>query len=340
MGTVLLLATALCACSAETGGTPTPDPVTISTGQAPRNGPPDHVVGGFSIEMPSLTLEPGKQLFPCYVFPLEVDGDSRIVGGGKLFTQPGLHHGNVTTRPTTEGDGIRPCNKDNEFAFGGEAADVLNGGSVLFGSSTQIEGEEWQSFPEGMGFRIADGYEIVARLHYLNTTSETIEVAPRYEWFTIEESSVSTILGPFVWALSGWEISPLSTLTVSATCRPRGPMHVVNALPHMHQLGVELFGEYVGGEYDGVRFLDSVGYDPENGVLTQYIPAADLTLTEEFRFGCTWKNTYDKTIVEGVGDNEMCMVFGYAYPYEHAYTAKASTESCFTFAPPPVGGAE
>ena len=32
-----------------------------------------------------------------------------------------------------------------------EANDVLDGGAVLFGSSTQISGEEWQSFPDGTG---------------------------------------------------------------------------------------------------------------------------------------------------------------------------------------------
>jgi hypothetical protein len=29
-----------------------------------------------------------------------------------------------------------------------------------------------------------------------------------------------------------------------------------------------------------------------------------------FSFSCTWKNTFDKPIVEGVGDDEMCMMFG------------------------------
>ncbi len=323
-------------CGGAENDAPDPIPLTINTGQRPRQGPPDNIVGGFAIEVPTVSLGPGKERFPCYVFPLDVEGPSRIVGGGKLFTQRGMHHGNVTTRPKT-GEGFRKCDKGDDSSFGGEAGDILNGGSVLFGSSTQIEGEEWQSFPDGMGFRVSDGYEIVARLHYLNTTSETLEVSPRYDWYTVDESTITTELGPFAWALSGWEIAPLSSLTVSIDCRPKGPMHIVNILPHMHRLGVEMFAEFVGGPHDGERFLDSLGYDPSNGVLTQYIPAADLSEAEQFRFGCSWKNTTDKTIVEGVGDNEMCMAFGYAYPYEHAYTAKASASSCFTLGPPPVG---
>ncbi len=314
---------------------PEPEP---NLGHAPKQAPPADVVGGFSIALPETTVEPGQERFPCWIFPLEVTGPSRIVGGGKLVTGPGMHHGNVTTRKRT-GDGIRPCDDDEGALFGGEADDILDGGAVLFGSTTQFVGEEWQSFPDGMGYPIADGYEIVARMHYLNTTGEALSVAPTYEWFTIDESTVVHTLGPFAWALAGWEIPPLSDLTVSATCSPTKDMHLVNVLPHMHALGTAFFGEYVGGERDGARWLDSVGYDPEGGVIRQYTPAIDLSVAEDVRFGCSWRNTHDKVIVEGVGDNEMCILFGYAYPYEHAYSAQAfANGGCAMVTPPPPGG--
>jgi len=320
-----------------------PDPPDASNqpnqGHPPAAAPPADVVGGFSIAIPATTLDPGEEAFPCWVFPLEVTGPSRIVGGGKLTASPGLHHGNITTRPVT-GDGIRPCEPGESVEFGGEASDILAGGAVLFGSSTQVIGEEWQSFPDGMGYPIADGYEIVARMHYLNTTGETLEVAPAYEWFTIDEATVDQVLGPFAWVLTGWEIPPLSHHTVTGRCNNiPGPMHVVNALPHMHELGTEFFGTYVGGELDGTRWLNSVGYDPEGGVLTQYTPAVDLGQGEGFTFGCTWENTYDEVIVEGVGKNEMCILFGYAYPYENAYSGQTTPSGgCVLVAPPPPGG--
>ena len=80
----------------------------------------------------------------------------------------------------------------------------------------------------------------------------------------------------------------------------------------------------------------SAGYDPDNGVWTQYIPAIDLSQGEGARFSCTWNNTYNKTIVEGIGDNEMCMMFGYSYPYDNTYTAVATgPEQCVTVVLPP-----
>jgi hypothetical protein len=338
----VIVGVSLTACSSETPSEAPPpeeEPEGPNLGHSPKAEPPAHVVGGFSIELPETVLEPGDEKFPCWVFPLELTGPSLIVGGGKMTTTAGMHHGNVTTRPIT-GEGIRPCEGGGNGEFGGEATDILAGGAVLFGSSTQVTGEEWQSFPDGMGFPIAEGYEIVARMHYLNTTAETLTVAPTYEWFTIDESTVEKVLGPFAWVLTGWEIPPLSKHTVTGTCANLpGPMQVVNAMPHMHALGTEFFGEYIGGELDGTRWLDSKGYDPDGGVITQYTPAIDLGQGEGFTFGCTWENTYDKAIGEGVGDDEMCILFGYGYPYENAYSGQATDNGgCVLIAPPPPGG--
>jgi hypothetical protein len=205
---------------------------------------------------------------------------------------------------------------------------------VLFASSTQIEGTEWLSFPEGMGIPVSEGHEIVARMHYLNTSSEPVTLTPSYEWFTVDEPTVEHLLGPFAWSFDGFEIPPLSAHTVTGSCNTPRDMHIVNALPHMHALGTAFTAAYKGGERDGELFLDSVGYDPDEGVLTQYVPAIDLSQGEGATFSCTWDNTYDKTITSGLGDNEMCILFGYAYPYEHAYSAMANEGGCVMIAPP------
>lgn len=63
-------------------------------------------------------------------------------------------------------------------------------------------------------------------------------------------------------------------------------------------------------------------------MLTQYEPAVDLSDADGFSFSCTWRNTFDRTIVEGTGDDEMCMVFGYAWPVDHSYNAFAQDGGC------------
>jgi hypothetical protein len=192
-----------------------------------------------------------------------------------------------------------------------------------------------------MAFRVTAGHEIVARMHYLNSTEAAITVAPTYEWFTIDAARLTQELAPFAWAYGGFEIPPGVDTTVTGSCRlPAGQdMHVVTMLPHMHRLGIAMWAEYRGGDRDGERFLDSPGYDPGDGVLLQYDPAIDLSTGDGMRFSCTWRNTLDHTVYEGIGDNEMCIIFGYGWPRESTYSVQADAASCLAVAAPvPPGG--
>lgn len=323
----MLLALAAC-------GDNTVDPPVPPVGGDPLAEPPANTVGGFRIQLPETTLAPGAEIEPCWIFPLEVSGPSRIVGGAVLHTQPGMHHGNITTRHAT-GEGMRPCPPND----GDPALDVIHGGgNVLFGSSTQVSGDEWYRFADGEGYRVLDTFEIVARMHYLNPTDQELVISPSYEWFTIDEATLTHELGAFIWLYQDFEIPPMTEKTVTAQCDFPGdhPMHVVTLLPHMHKLGTALDAAYMGGPFDGQRFLDSPGYDPDDGVLVQYDPPVDLEPTTGVEFSCTWNNTLPKTIREGVGDNEMCMIFGYAWPVDAAFTMWAREGSpCFVFATPP-----
>ena len=323
---VLVLVLAFAAACGEEGGPP--------TGAPPLGEPPAHVVGGFSLTLPETSLAAGQELEPCWIFPLEPTGPSRVVGGAVLRTPPGMHHGNITSRPKT-GEGIRPCPAGD----GDSGLDIINGGMVLFASSTQVTGDEWYRFPDGHGYRVSEGHEIVARMHYLNPGDQPIAVAPTYEWFTVDEAKLVHELGPFAWTYQKFEIAPRAELTVTADCTfPNNhPMHIVTALPHMHELGRALDATYTGGRFDGQKFLDSPGYDPEQGVLVQYEPAVDLSDATGIRFSCTWQNTHDKKIVEGIGDNEMCIVFGYAWPADRSFSALASQDNCLMVATPAPG---
>jgi hypothetical protein len=317
----------------------------------PLRVPPANPVGGFSIDLgdPSITVpsgqpspievQPGGELFPCLVFPLNIEGSSRIVAGGMLTPSLGLHHGNITTRPSDGIAGIHPCPNVSWTTdiIGEEANDILAGGTVLFGSTTQLETEEWESFPCGMGFAVKDGYEIVAHMHYLNPSSQVVTPKPKYRWYTIDPKTVTQQLYPFAWELKNFSVPPHTQQTFTGSCATASPMHIVNVLPHMHQLGVGLDLSYLGGPKDGQAFLMSPGYDPNGTLQEQYTPAVDLSQGTGFSMSCAWNNTTDQTIVEGTGINEMCMIFGYAWPAAGAYSAVFSaggTGSCFAIPAP------
>jgi hypothetical protein len=320
-----LVAFAACGSSGSSSGGPG-----FAQGAKPQQAPPENTVGGFSIQLPSTTLMPGEETFPCWIFPLDVQGPSLMVGGGYVESQPGMHHGNVTTRPAT-GTGMRPCPaNDPSSQLGGEAQDVLDGGSVLFGSSTQYIGTEWQSLPPGMAYPITAGFEIVARMHYLNPSTQPLTLAPKYRWYTVDEKKVTQVLAPFAWQYTGFQIAPGQTLTVTGSCYFPGPMKIVFVLPHMHKLGTAFTASFIGGPLDGKDWLQSRGYDPGEGVMQVFDPPIDLSQGQGSTFSCTWDNTTDETVVEGVGNNEMCILFGYGFPTATTYTANVddSNKKC------------
>jgi hypothetical protein len=311
---------------------------TIPVGHPPSRTKPPNTVGGFKLEIPKITLQPGEEKIVCWVGPLKVEGPSRMVGGGVLRVGKGLHHGNVTTRPRRPDsvDYVRVCPPEKTAAIGGEGSDVLDGGTVLFGSSTQVAGEEWQSFPEGMAFRVKEGFEIAARVHYLNASSAPLEIQPSYEWFTVDAAKVKTELGAFLWTYPNFEIPARTRTTVQASCTLPSPMKIVTLMPHMHKLGVSFTAGFLGGPLDGKNFLESKGYDPDRGLIMQWDPAVDTAHAEGVTFSCTWENTFDKTITEGIGDNEMCMAFGYGYPVGKVYTLMGTSGAlCPALAPAP-----
>ncbi len=328
VGAWLVLGAAACS-GGGSGGTSPSAP--FPKGTLPPQEQPTNVVGNFSIDLgdpalPPSVLNPGDEVFPCFIFPLDLTGPSHLIGGAKLTASVGMHHGNILTRPAT-GTGIRPCSTDEtNAALGGEAFDVLSGGAVLFASTTQITMDEWRTFPKGMGFRIKDGYEIVAHMHYLNATSQVLTVAPKYEWYTVDESTITQELYPFFWELSNFSIPPHTQQTFVGACDFPNPMRVVNALAHMHQLGVGLDVGFFGGQYDRMQWFTTPGYNPNGSLQLEYQPAVDLSTGNAtgISMSCTWNNTTDQTVVEGVGVNEMCMIFGYGYPQTAAYSARMS----------------
>ncbi len=182
-----------------------------------------------------------------------------------------------------------------------------------------------------MGFAIQDGQQIVAHMHYLNPTSQTLTPAPKYQWYTIDPSTLTQQLYPFAWELKNFSVPPNTNQKFSAQCALSQPMHIVNVLPHMHQLGVGLDLAYLGGPKDGQDFLTSPGYAPDATLQMQYTPAVDLSQGTGFSMSCAWNNTTTQTIIEGTGINEMCMVFGYGWPKSGTYSAVFSaggTTSC------------
>lgn len=304
---------------------------TIPVGSGHRPEPPANTIGGFRITLPAMTLQPGQERFPCYALPIEVRGSSRLIGGAVLRDPIGVHHGNVTSRPV--GSGPKPPAPPCDSRSGiGEVTDVQAGGVVLFGSSTQVDHDEWERFPDGMAYRLPRDQEAVFRMHYLNASPAPMTIAPTYEWFTVDEQTLTQELAPFAWKYGEFTIPAKSDFSVRAECDFRAPMHVVSVLPHMHRMGRAFTAGFVGGPLDGRNWLVSTGYDPERGVMQLFEPAVDLSqglgTAYTVSYSCVWRNDLEYDVHEGVGDNEMCVLFGYGYPPGAVFTVLSGDNWC------------
>jgi hypothetical protein len=274
---------------------------------------PDPPRSGFRIVAPPRLLQPGEEATYCISWPFP-EIDRTLVYAGRLYTTPGLHHSNVISKP------INPMYGPNPYPDCHPGADDPTADlpailpDVLFGSSTQVVGTETIVFPPGMAFRVDEAREISTSIHLLNAsdTPQLAEVA--YDFFTMPDSDLVEELAPFFFGVNGFSIPSHSTGKVGTSCTTFGG-RMVSLMPHTHGFATDFTVDFEKHDGSEQRILQDGVFDLESDIRI-YQPALDLYDVERLRFECTFNNTTDHEIVEGLGENEMCMLFGYMYPLE------------------------
>lgn len=291
---------------------------------------PESPKSGFRIVAPPVDMKPGEEIETCLAWPFPPALKNTIVYAARLYTTPGLHHSNVITKVIEPELGPNPYPKCHPGA--GDAFSQLPNTipDVLFANSTQVEGIEATSFPVGMGFRFDPTREIVTSIHYLNPTSEPARVEVAYDFFTMEEADLVEEVAPFVLQVNDFLIPPHSIGDVGAECDVFGGT-VVQMMPHTHKYLKQFDVAFVK---DGVAtpVVAEGPFDLESDI-QQYDPGLDLTNVSRMRFNCRFENTTDHDIVYGVGENEMCILFGYVYPVRQQFVGYAERpgEACTSY---------
>src|SRR5207248_4916583 len=57
-----------------------------------------------------------------------------------------------------------------------------------------------------------------ARMHYLNATRAPVTVTPRYQWYTIDESTLTRQIAPFLWENQDIQVPPMGDQTIRGQC--------------------------------------------------------------------------------------------------------------------------
>jgi hypothetical protein len=280
---------------------------------------PDPPKSGFRIIAPPRTLAPGEEVEYCLSWPYP-SFKNHIIYAARLHTTRGLHHSNLIAKPVDPAVGPNPypdCHPGASDPFS-KLPQVIP--DVLFANSTQVVGEETLAFPPGKGFTVDPSREIVTDIHLLNVAprSQTVEVA--YDFFSMPASDLVDAVAPFVLQVDDFDIPPHSTGVVGSTCPVFGGT-VVEMMPHTHKLATSFTADLLGVQGDR-RVIDNGRFDAQSHIQV-FDPGLDLTDVDSMQFACTFDNTTNADVVFGIGQNEMCVLFGYLYPVSNQFVAHA-----------------
>jgi hypothetical protein len=272
---------------------------------------PEPPRSGFRIVVPPRLMQPGEEKLYCVSWPFPAL-HNQVIYAGRLYTTRGLHHSNVFSRPPDKQRGRNPypdCHRGAADPFRDLPFIIPD---ALFGNSTQVEGEETLAFPAGMGYRVNPENEIITNIHFLNPGSAPLQVEVAYDFFTMPAAELQTEVAPFHMSINGFRVEPGETRTIATTCDVFGG-HMVSMMLHTHRLAVGGQVELLRPEQAARTVYEQGPYDSGSDIRL-FSPQLQMADGDALRFSCTFHNTLDKPVTYGLGDNEMCVLFGYMYP--------------------------
>lgn len=280
---------------------------------------PDPPKRGFRLIAEPRTLAPGEEIETCIAWPFPKGLSSDILYAGHLYTTSGLHHSNVVTKPADAELGPQPYPNCHPGAYDpfGDLPDTI--ADVLFANSTQVLGGETLALPPGVGFRVDRTRDIVTNIHFLNTSIEPVVIEVAYDLFAMQEEDLEHEAAPFAMQVNDFLIPPHSKQTIGSTCQVFGGT-LVSLMPHTHDLLEHMSVDIVHLDGESTRVYEKGAFDTESDIRV-YNPSIVMKSTDSLRYACDFNNTTDHNVRYGIGENEMCVLFGYLYPVQKQLVA-------------------
>jgi hypothetical protein len=210
-----------------------------------------------------------------------------------------------------------PSCEEGQSSVFGQISNLLAGNimDVLFANSTQIENGEQIVFDAGMAFEITtQDREVTTSIHWLNPSSDDVTSEIVYDYFTMPADQVTTPLVPFVFENQGFEVPARTVGEITTTCNITDQAgNLVSMMPHTHKRSRAFDVELLRADGSTESIFHDGAFDTESSitVFAKPIPLAGFT---QIRHRCTVDNDLDRPIVWGVGEDEMCTLFGYMFP--------------------------
>lgn len=272
---------------------------------------------GFRLVVPPRHLEPGDEVEACqaWAFPAI---KNRNVYAARVYTTGALHHSNMFGVPLSPDKGPSPypdCNPGQD-SVQGQVGNMLQGNimDVLFANSTQIDGGEQIVFPKGMAFKITtEGREVTTTIHWLNVDADPKESEVVYDFFTMSDADLEQEIAPFVYENEAFSIAPHTTGQIATTCDLLHQGNIVSIMPHTHKRATAFDVDLVRADGTTESVFHDGSFDTSSDIKVFDQPISMDGFTK-IHHACTVNNDLSDPIVWGIGNNEMCTLFGYLYP--------------------------
>lgn len=253
------------------------------------------------------------------------------VNAVELETNGGYHHSNWLFAPDDQYDGPDGAWNCDDRGYS-ELTAAIQGG-VLFAQSTQAK-RQVQKFPDGVAVRLPPHARIIGGTHLLNVTEDPFDTTLSISIYTLPEADVKVPLAPFRLSYYDLTIPARATSEFGGECDLAGAiedgpgtldMDLYYVLPHYHSLGHSFHLETYGGEKDGTVLYDLGAFDGEaHG--QAFDPPVSMDGAKGFRFSCGFENPRSQEVGWGIGDQEMCVMLGFARS-DYAFDASVQSGS-------------
>jgi hypothetical protein len=242
------------------------------------------------------------------------------VNAVELTNDGGYHHSNwlfVKENVYDVPDGAWECAANGFHEISG----ALSGG-VLYAQSTQAK-HEVQQFPPGVAVKVPAFSRIIGSTHLLNASGAALTTDLRMTIHAIPAATVATKLKPFRMQYQDLHIPPMSSAEFTMACDFASvyqtavgapfAMKLFYVLPHYHALGARLDVKLAGGPRDGELVFQHIGFDGQPDGRT-YDPPFDVAAAGAtgLSITCAFDNPRDVAVGWGIGDQEMCVMLGFA----------------------------
>jgi hypothetical protein len=272
-----------------------------------------------SYDFEAVPLEAGEEIASvCQSWALNNETEL-WVNAVELKNDGGYHHSNWFFIPQGKAEYPLGAWYDCYKEGFNEIFAALEGG-VLYAQSTQVK-HDIQKFGDGVAVRIPPYSRIIGATHLLNVYPEPKTTELNLSLYTIEEEAVTTKLTPFQLTYFDLKIEPNAYSEFASSCdfdalyqdllkHPLDlKLHYI--LPHYHALGSGFDVSIYGGDRDGEELFNLGAFtaDPFGRV---FDPPIDLTGAKGLTFRCGFNNPTGKMVGHGIGDQEMCVLLGFA----------------------------